>query len=138
MSRHSNVNVLVHMVWTTQLRRAALRPDFDVALGAMLFDKAAEIGCPLLGSGIASDHVHVVIRLERSVTLATLAQGLKGSTAHRTNSRHDWSTPLHWQAGYWAESVSPSDLDPLLRYLRRQRSHHDESHPAELWQFADP
>jgi hypothetical protein len=56
--------------------------------------------------------------------------------AHQTNSRHHLSAQLHWQSGYWAESVSPADLDPLASYLRRQRTHRDDSHPAELWQVA--
>jgi len=41
-----------------------------------------------------------------------------------------------WQDGYWAESLGPPDLDPIARYVRRQRDHHDASHPAERWTSA--
>ena len=44
---------------------------------------------------------------------------------------------LAWQDRYWAESLGPEDFDPLPRYIRHQRERHDDSHPAERWQFAD-
>ena len=31
------------------------------------------------------------------------------------------------------ESIALADLDPLVRYVQRQRQHHDDSHPAESW-----
>jgi hypothetical protein len=40
-----------------------------------------------------------------------------------------------WQAGYWGASLGPADAQPLVDDLRRQGSHHDDSHHAEQWQF---
>jgi len=88
----------------------------------------------VLAGGCAPDHVHVVVRLASSVSLGSLVQYLKGGSAYELHRKAVISRHTFWQAGYWAESLGPHDLDPILRYVRRQREHHDASHPAERWQ----
>lgn len=86
----------------------------------------------MIGAGCADDHVHAVIALAMTVSVATLAQQIKGATSFRAKRRaRSWN--LAWQDGYWVESVSPRDLDSLVAYVRAQRNRHDRSHPAELW-----
>ena len=74
----------------------------------------------LLGVGCADDHVHVVARLAATTSLAELVQRLKGGSAHDINHRRMLRLRLAWQAGYWAESLCPADLSPLLDYVRAQ------------------
>ena len=135
MHSHSHATVLVHLVWPTQRRAPILPVDFDAPLAALLAGKAQALGCPLLGVGIAPDHVHVALRLASTVALADVVQGMKGASAHDLKASRRLGVVLRWQGGYWAESFAPADADPRLRYLRAQRSHHDDSHPVELWQM---
>ena len=40
---------------------------------------------------------------------------------------------FYWQRGYGAFSVSPSHVDPLVQYIKRQQEHHkQESFKDEL------
>jgi putative transposase len=133
---HAQVYVVVHIVWATRHRTPSLLPERDLQLQTLLAVLAREAGCVLLLAGIASDHVHTLIRVGTIASLADLARRMKGGSAYALNVRTPAPRALRWQSGYWAESVSPHDLDPLVRYLRRQRAHHDDSHPAELWQLA--
>jgi putative transposase len=137
MPRRSPALVLVHVVWTTSRRRRLLMPAFDATLSAILGDRARAVGCCLLACGCACDHVHSVLRVAPSVGLADLVRRLKGGSAHDSNHRSLMPERLAWQEGYWAESLSPADFDPVASYVRRQREHHDNSHPAERWQFHD-
>jgi len=114
-----------------------LPPAFDHRLGAIIGSKASEVGCVLLAIGCAADHVHVLVRLSPSVAPSDLVRRLKGATAHDINERRLMHGRVDWQSGYWAESVSPTDTTGLVRYFRAQRSHHDDSHPAEVWSAAD-
>jgi putative transposase len=114
-----------------------LPASIDATLAKLLDAKANALGCSSIATGVASDHVHVIVRLETTVTLAGLVGQLKGASAHHINERVLLSEPLRWQVGYWAESVSPSGLVYLERYVRTQRSHHDDAHPAEAWQRSD-
>lgn len=133
---HAQVYVVVHLVGATRHRAPSLAPSLDLQLDALLAALAREAGGALLVAGVASDHVHTLVRVGATVTLADLARRMKGGSAYALNARAPASRPIRWQNGYWAESVSPADLDPLVRYLGRQRAHHDDSHPAELWQHA--
>ncbi len=100
----------------------------------MMGEAAARVRCKLIACGVAPDHVHVVARVGSTTTAAQLVQRLKGNVAHEINERCG-ERVVEWQQGYWAESIAPADLGPLGKYFERQRWHHDNSHPAESWQF---
>src|SRR5512138_164882 len=85
----------------------------------------------------ATCHRRPVLRLAVAVRLADLMQHIKGGSAYDANRHPLLPQRLMWQAGYWAESLSPGDFDPLARYVHAQRLHHDPTHPAERWQFGD-
>jgi REP element-mobilizing transposase RayT len=133
---HAQVHVVVHLVWGTRHRTPSLPPSLDLQVEALLAAFAREAKCSLLLAGIASDHVHTLVRRGATASLADLARRMKGGSAYALNERALAPRSLRWQNGYRGESVGPADLDPLVRYLRRQRAHHDDSHPAELWQLA--
>jgi putative transposase len=128
------VQLLVHVVWSTAQRRAALLPSRDVMLADLLGEKTRSLGCSLLAVGIADDHVHAVVRLEAALSLADLVKHLKGASSYAFNEQRLLPAPLRWQVGYWAESVSPSALPQLVPYVRDQRWRHDDAHAAEEWQ----
>jgi putative transposase len=99
----------------------------------MLGRKASELRSPMLVAGCANDHVHLVVRVATSVSLGELVMHLKGASARELNVGRSASDPFAWQDGYWAESFGPGDLGPIAEYVRRQREHHDDSHPFERW-----
>jgi putative transposase len=129
--------LLVHVVWATLRRRPLLQPSFDHILVAIIGKKARDLDCVLLAAGCGSDHVHSLLRLAPSARLADLVQRIKGGSAYDANHQARVPEPIHWQAGYWAESLGPGDFEPLADYVRSQRIRHDPSHPAERWQFDD-
>lgn len=138
MPRRSPALLLVHVVWATHRRRPVLPPSFDSTLFAILGEKAKAAGARLLAGGCSVDHVHTLVRLSSSGRLADVVQRLKGAAAHDVNDHAQLPERLHWQDGYWAETLGPADFQPLTAYLLAQRTRHDPSHPAERWQFDTP
>jgi putative transposase len=136
MPRRSPSLVLVHIVWATSRRRAVLPASLDERLLSMLGQTARKLGCTMLAAGCAPDHVHLVVRLASSVSLGELVRRMKGGSAFELNHKAGMPRHFAWQDGYWAESLSPADLDPIAHYVRDQRAHHDPSHPAERWSAA--
>ncbi|HEY1955556.1 MAG TPA: transposase [Polyangiaceae bacterium] len=126
----SVIDVVVHVVWSTRFRRPTIAVARDAQLARSVAEAGRSVGCEVLAVGNASDHVHAVVQLGATIALATLAQRIKGTTSHAMH--------VAWQRHYWAESVSPIEVDPLLDYVRAQRARHDNSHPDERWQFASP
>ena len=99
----------------------------------MLRRKAHDAASLLVACGNAADHEHVLVRYPSTVTVASLVQRLKGGSAYEWNlaQRHP---RLAWQAGSWAESVSPARLAAAIRYVERQRDHPGETADPERWE----
>jgi putative transposase len=132
LGAHSVTSLFVHVVWATRHRSAALAPSLDAWLAALLERKARAIDCELLAAGNAADHVHVVVRHPPAVSVATLAQNLKGASSRAIGL--DLQTDRVWQVGYWAESVGSRELAPIIRYVRDQRAHHALHSDPEPWE----
>ena len=120
---HSDVLLLVHVVFATVDRRRLLPPSMDAWLHAELREQARRAGVELLGVGNADDHVHAVLSIPATTALAPLMKQLKGVSCREWNLQNP-STPLRWQSGYWARSIQTDSLGRLLPYLRDQRSRH--------------
>jgi len=114
-----------------------LPQQFDATLIAIFGDNVRSMGSVLRVAGCAPDHAHVVVRVAPTVALADLVQQLKGASSCAINGHGLLADRISWQDGYWAESLSPDDFDPLANYIRGQRDRHDDSNPAERWQFAE-
>jgi REP element-mobilizing transposase RayT len=83
--------------------------------------------------GGAADHVHLLCRLGRSVTVAKLVQELKHESSKWLKTRAVSLADFQWQAGYGAFSVSPAHVESLVSYFEDQENHHKtESFEDEL------
>jgi putative transposase len=71
-----------------------------------------------------ADHVHLAIRLSRTVTIADLVEGLKTASSKGVKTQSPDLAAFSWQRGYGCFSVGPSDLDALRDYIDDQEDHH--------------
>jgi REP element-mobilizing transposase RayT len=137
-SRHSNVLVLAHVVWATKHRSPVLAVEHDGFLRTLLHDAVPEERGWLRAFGASNDHVHVLVELSASVRFCDLVQSLKGASARRWNQQPPLgASPVRWQDGYWARSVSPDEDETLVRYILNQREHHAMPQPPEPWELGD-
>jgi REP element-mobilizing transposase RayT len=116
--------LLVHVVFSTKGRAPVLDPSVRPALYAYLATVAQGAGCQCLQVGGVADHVHLALRLSRTVTTAKLVEVLKTSSSRWLKGQSPALADFAWQRGYGAFSVSPRDLDALRRYLENQEEHH--------------
>ena len=130
---HSRVLLIAHVVWATARREPILPQRADAWFARVLAKKAVERGCDLLGSGCAVDHVHALLRYPSTVPVAAVLQALKGYSSYAWNA----AAPrrLKWQAGYWAESVSPDAVEEVAAYVANQRQHHAAGAAVETWEL---
>jgi putative transposase len=130
---HSRVRLIAHVVWATAHREPILAQRADAWVARVLAKKAGEHGCDLLASGCAADHVHALLRYPSTVPVASVLQALKGYSSYAWNRAAP--RPLKWQAGYWAESVSPDAVEEVAAYVANQRQHHAAAAAAENWEL---
>lgn len=77
----SLANVLIHLVFSTKDRCTCLSTALRPALHAYLATVARNAGCECPRVGGVADHVHIAIRLSRTLTLAALVEELKTSSS---------------------------------------------------------
>jgi len=120
----SLANVIVHLVFSTKDRCACLGPSIRPALHAYLATVARHAGCECPRVGGVADHVHLAIRLSRTVAIATLVEELKTSSSKWLKTQSPELGGFAWQRGYGVFSAGPADLDALLAYIDNQEDHH--------------
>ena len=123
--RHSHSILIAHVVWATRDRQSLLASSADPWFDRFFRSKAEELGARVMAVGNAEDHVHLVLLYPATRSLVEIVHRLKGASSREWNLDLAASgARLAWQVGYWAESVSPRALPPLVNYVHRQRQHH--------------
>ena len=72
--------------------------------------------------GIA-DHVHLLVGMHPSESVADLVKNLKGTSSHWINENY-YKGKFSWQSGYGAFSYSRSLIPEVKTYVENQREHH--------------
>jgi REP element-mobilizing transposase RayT len=116
--------LLVHVVFSTKDREPLIHADVRPSVHAYLATVARNAGCDCYRVGAVEDHVHLAIRLARTITVADLVSDLKSGSSKWLKTQSDDLAGFAWQRGYGAFSVGPSDLNSLCEYIDNQESHH--------------
>lgn len=121
----SLADVLVHIVFSSKNRTPYLNtPETRGIMTGYLVGTLANLDCPSLQVGVVADHVHLLCRLSRTITVAKLVEQLKTSSSKRIKQETNVAGDFHWQAGYGAFSVSRSNAESVIEYVANQEEHH--------------
>ena len=116
--------MLIHVVFSTKNREPVLGPQVRPALHAYLAATARNVDCECYRAGGMADHVHLAIRLSRTMTMAQLVEEVKTTSSKWLKTQAPHLAHFAWQRGYGAFSVGPSGKDALCRYIDKQEVHH--------------
>ncbi len=116
--------LLTHIVFSTKDRTPVLDATVRPALHAYLATVARNVDCECFRVGGVADHVHLAVRLSRTITMAQLIEELKTSSSKWLKTQSPALAAFAWQRGYGAFSVGPSDLNALLHYIDTQEDQH--------------
>jgi len=109
--------------WTTRGRRAVLREAQMRALERLVRRTAEERGITVVEVSVASDHVHLLIALRPTQSVASAIRELKGRTgiallAEFPELRVRLRGHLLWDERYSVETVSSARIDRVRSRLR--------------------
>lgn len=121
---HSFTSCLFHCVWSTKNREPLLIPDLRERLWPYLGGIAKQNQMKTLAIGGASDHVHVLLSLPATLSVAKAMQLLKGNSSKWIRETFPELTAFAWQEGYSAFSIGVSAVDATVAYIRSQAEHH--------------
>ncbi len=116
--------LIVHIIFSTKNREpwpdANVRPRMHAYLATICRD----LGVELVRVGGVADHVHIVTTLPRTLSQAQLIEQIKKTSSKWIKAVDPRYRGFSWQRRYGAFSVSPSQLDAVLRYIKEQPEHH--------------
>lgn len=123
--RQSGSAVYVHLVWATWNRLPLLIDEVERVAQRAIGAKCAELGAKVIALGGIEDHVHLLVHLPSTISVAQLVGQVKGASAHLiTHQVLPSGKFFKWQGAYGSVSVSPRHLGAVARYIANQRQHH--------------
>jgi REP element-mobilizing transposase RayT len=115
---HTYASNFIHCIFSTKERKSNIAADRMADLYAYLGGIARSEGFMLIAAGGMANHVHLLVILPATLSLAAAVQKLKGSSSR-------WlGKGFAWQEGYGAFSVSPSQVTRVKKYIAGQEEHH--------------
>ena len=123
---HSFVNNNLHCVFSTKERQNLIRPEFEQRLWKLIVSVAAERGMRVPAIGGIENHVHILLSVPAVLPLAKAIQSIKGVSSKWINEKFPGRGRFAWQEGYGAFSVSASQIENTIRYIRNQKKHHQK------------
>ena len=121
---HSFISSLHHCVFTTKGRETLLSPEIRDRLWPYLGGVARDNGMKALAIGGVADHVHMLISLPATMSVAKAMQLLKGNSSKWVHETFPKLCNFAWQEGYAAFSIGVSGIEETRTYVRNQEEHH--------------
>ncbi len=128
------VRIWVHLIWSTRKRDPVLRKEVRGKIFTHIKRnvKEKDIYLDMINGHI--DHVHTLISLKRTQTIAKVAQLLKGESSNWIREENLLPGRFSWQDEYIALSVSESMVDRVREYIKNQEEHHRKMTFAEEYE----
>lgn len=117
------VSLHYHIAFSTKRRQRWIEPSWEARLHEYLGGTVRGLAGFPQGIGGVEDHVHLLVGLKTTHTIADFMRELKKASSrwvHEEIGVNDFA----WQEGYGIFSVSATARDPVKRYIANQREHH--------------
>lgn len=125
-----------HFIFSTKRREPLIAFECEERVWAYLGGITQQNDMQPIRIGGHRDHVHALVRLPTSLSVAQVLQRLKGGSSKWINEQQFVPGHFSWQESYAAFTVSRSNLDAVCDYIARQKEHHrTKSFQDELREF---
>jgi putative transposase len=121
---HSFTSCLMHCGWSTKNREYFLSPDLPQRLWPYLGGIAKQNQMKALAVGGTADHVHVLVSLPATSSIAKAIQLLKGNSSKWIHETFPKMRSFACQEGYGAFSIAISGVEATVACIRNQSEHH--------------
>lgn len=115
-----------HLIWSTEDRQPIITPEREKMFYGVIYRKAEELGLKIHAAGNVEDHIHIVLSIPPTLSIADCVRHLKGASAHAINHMAGSDRQFKWQGGYGALSIGERSLETVMAYAARQKEHHKE------------
>lgn len=122
---HTKHRLLFHVVWIPRYRKRILQGEVAIRIKPLLFDACVINSWWIDEVEVLSDHVHILIQIRSSESIASVIKILKGGTSkviHKEFPDLDeflWGDNF-WAQGYFAETVGRVNYADVKKYIQEQ------------------
>ena len=120
----SYVSSYYHCVFSTKERRPLITPGLQERLWPYLGGIARQNEMKAIEIGGVADHVHILLSLPSTLSIAKAMQLIKGGSSKWVHESFPEHRLFGWQVKYGAFGVSVSLLDKTIQYIQTQSEHH--------------
>lgn len=135
--RRTRVAVFLHIVWATWDRAPLLIGETERRVYRCIEASCVAMGAEVLALGGVEDHVHLLVQLPATLTVADLVKQVKGASAHLATHEVKSDHFFKWQGGYAAFSVGQRQLSAIRSYIAHQKEHHSANTVILEWEEDD-
>jgi REP element-mobilizing transposase RayT len=114
----------IQVVFVVQNRQSLISKTWKAELFKYITGIIQNHGHKVLQINGMPDHVHVLIGMRPTQSLADLMQIVKQDSSKWINKKDFVLGRFSWQAGYGAFSYSNSEVPRVIDYIKNQEEHH--------------
>ena len=122
----SLVKNYIHIVFSTKHREDFIDENIENELFAYIAAICKDFESTSLQIGGTDNHIHILCLLSRKIALMKLVQEVKAHSSKWIKTKGKKYENFFWQDGYGAFSVSPTNVNTVINYIKNQREHHKE------------
>src|ERR1035437_598587 len=120
----SYISSYFHCVFSTKERRRLITPELRDRLWPFLGGIARQKKMKAIEIGGVEDHAHILLSLPSAMAVSKALQLIKGGSSKWIHEMFPEHREFAWQDEYGAFSVSVSQLDKTIEYIKGQEAHH--------------
>jgi putative transposase len=120
----SFVKIWIHLVFSTKDRIPFLSKDIRNDVLKHIISNCKEKDIFLQSINGHSDHIHCLISIGKDQCISKVAQLIKGESSFWINKNGFCTGKFAWQDDYFAVSVSESQVNTVIAYIKNQENHH--------------
>jgi REP element-mobilizing transposase RayT len=124
MAGMSYISSYFHCVFSTKERRPLITPSLRERLWPFLGGIARQNHMKAVEIGGVADHVHILLSLPATFSVAKAMQLIKGGSTKWVHETFPEQRLFAWQEKYGAFSASASQLGKIAQYIQGQEEHH--------------
>ncbi len=114
----------IQIVFSPSHRDRLLRKDFRKDVFKYMSGIATNMKHKSIIINGVSDHVHIFLGMNPSISISDTVWELKRSSSLYINSKNWLNDKFNWQEGYGTFSYSKSHIDNVYKYILNQEEHH--------------
>lgn len=136
--RTSKAEVFLHFVWATKMREPLIPTALERELYRVIQAQVRKLGCDTVAVNGTENHVHLLVKYGRNVTLGRLMNQVKGVSSAFMNDRlRGEISAFRWQPTYGVLGLGANQLEHIRRYVVHQKEHHAHGTTHPLWEETD-